>query len=69
MQFGTPLTHALRVLASEMRTDSLTKFEEKAAKLPVLLTFPMILFILPCIFIVVGGPAAVRVSEMFKPGH
>jgi len=67
MQFGTPLTHALRVLASEMRTDNLTKFEEKAAKLPVMLTFPMILFILPCIFIVVGGPAAVRVSGMFKP--
>ncbi len=69
MQFGTPLTHALRVLASEMRTDSLTRFEEKAAKLPVLLTFPMILFILPCIFIVVGGPAGVRVSQMFKPGN
>ncbi len=69
MQFGTPLTHALRVLASEMRTDALTRFEEKAAKLPVLLTFPMILFILPCIFIVVGGPAGVRVSQMFKPGN
>jgi tight adherence protein C len=65
MQFGTPLTHALRVLASEMRTDSLTKFEEKAAKLPVFLTFPMILFVLPCIFIVVGGPAGVRISRMF----
>jgi tight adherence protein C len=52
-----------------MRTDSLTRFEEKAAKLPVLLTFPMILFILPCIFIVVGGPAGVRVSQMFKPGN
>jgi tight adherence protein C len=65
MQFGTPLTHALRVLASEMRTDSLTRFEEKAAKLPVFLTFPMILFILPCIFIVVGGPAGVRISRMF----
>jgi tight adherence protein C len=61
MQFGTPLTHALRVLASEMRTDALTKYEEKAAKLPVLLTLPMILFILPTVFIVVGGPAALRI--------
>lgn len=65
MQFGTPLTHALRVLAAEMRTDMLTKYEEKAARLPVLLTMPMILFILPCVFIVVGGPAGVRISEMF----
>jgi tight adherence protein C len=65
MQFGTPLTHALRVLATEMRTDNLTKFEEKAAKLPVILTFPMILFILPCVFLVVGGPAAIRIVQMF----
>ncbi|HTZ71326.1 MAG TPA: type II secretion system F family protein [Acetobacteraceae bacterium] len=65
MQFGTPLTHALRVLASEMRTDALTRFEEKAARLPVLLTFPMILFVLPCVFIVVVGPAAIRVTRMF----
>jgi tight adherence protein C len=65
MQFGTPLTHALRTLASEMRTDNLTAYEEKAARLPVLLTFPMILFILPVVFIVVGGPAGIRVSRMF----
>jgi tight adherence protein C len=65
MQFGTPLTHALRVLASEMRTDNLTKYEEKAARLPVLLTMPMIIFILPCVFIVVGGPAGVRIARMF----
>lgn len=65
MQFGTPLTHALRVLASEMRTDMLTKYEEKAARLPVMLTLPMIIFILPCVFIVVGGPAGVRISRMF----
>ncbi len=66
MQFGTPLTHALRVLAAEMRTDNLTKYEEKAAKLPVLLTLPMILFILPTVFIVVGGPAGIRITRMFK---
>jgi len=66
MQFGTPLTHALRVLASEMRIDALTAYEEKAARLPVLLTMPMILFILPTIFIVVGGPAGVKISGAFK---
>lgn len=65
LQFGTPLTQALRVLAAEMRQDNLTKFEERAARLPVFLTFPMILFILPVVFIVVGGPAGVRIARMF----
>jgi tight adherence protein C len=66
MQFGTPLSQALRVLAAEMRQDNLTKFEEKAARLPVFLTFPMILFILPCVFIVVGGPAGVQIATALK---
>jgi tight adherence protein C len=61
MKYGTPLTQALRVLAAEMRQTMLTQFEAKAAKIPVLLTIPMILFILPCIFVVVAGPAAVQV--------
>ena len=63
MQFGTPLSQALRVLAAEMRTDNLTKFEEKAARLPVFLTLPMIVFILPCVFIVVGGPAGLSIAK------
>lgn len=67
LQFGTPLSHALRVLASEMRQDNLTKFEERAARLPVFLTMPMILFILPCVFIIVGGPAMLSFSDTF--GH
>ncbi len=67
MQFGTPLSQALRVLASEMRQDNLTKFEEKAARLPVFLTLPMICFILPCVFIVVGGPAGLQIVKTL--GH
>ncbi len=63
MQFGTPLSAALRVLSAELRQETLTKFEERAARLPVLLTMPMILFILPCVFIVVGGPAIIMVSK------
>jgi tight adherence protein C len=66
MQFGTPLSQALRVLAAEMRQDNLTKFEEKAARLPVFLTLPMILFILPCVFIIVGGPAGVQIATALK---
>ena len=63
MQYGTPLSDALRSLSNEMRTMALTRFEERAARLPVLLTLPMILFILPCIFIIVGGPAAITVMR------
>lgn len=61
IQYGTPISQALRVLAAEMRQQTLTRFEEKASRLPVMLTIPMILFILPCIFLVVGGPAVVQV--------
>ena len=63
VQYGTPLSQALRVLSAEMRNEMLTRFEEKAAKLPVLLTMPMIVFILPTIFIVVGGPAVIQIMH------
>lgn len=61
LRYGTPLGQALRVLASEMRDERMTRLEERAAKLPVLLTMPLILFILPCLFIVLAGPAAIKV--------
>jgi tight adherence protein C len=61
MQYGTPLTQALRALSAEQRQELLVKFESKAAKLPVLLTLPMIIFILPCVFLIVAGPAMVDV--------
>ena len=60
LQYGTPLSDALRGLAAEMRLEMLIRFEERAARLPVLLTMPMILFILPCVMIVVGGPAFIQ---------
>jgi tight adherence protein C len=65
LKYGTPVVQALRVLAAEMRQANLTRFEERAARIPVMLTIPMILFILPCIFVVVGGPAALRVAQTF----
>jgi tight adherence protein C len=64
LQYGTPLTQALRVLSNEMRDTMLVRFEEKAARLPVLLTLPMIGFFLPCVIIVVLGPAGVQVYHM-----
>jgi tight adherence protein C len=66
MQYGTPLAEALRVLAAEMRQEILTRFEEKAARLPVLLTMPMILFILPVLFMIVGGPAVLQAMRIFS---
>jgi len=66
MQYGTPLGEALRALGGEMRTETLIRFEEKAARLPVLLTLPMVGFILPTIFIVVAGPAALRLVAAFN---
>ena len=65
IQYGTPLTQALRILSIELRQEQLTRFEERAARLPVLLTVPMILFILPCVFLVVGGPAILKVMAAF----
>ncbi len=63
MRYGTPLGDALRVLSAEMRHEMLMKFETRAARLPVLMTIPMILFILPCIFLIVGGPAVIQVMN------
>ncbi|MCC7426692.1 MAG: type II secretion system F family protein [Alphaproteobacteria bacterium] len=63
LQYGTPLVQALRVLSNEMRQIRLTRFEERAARLPVLLTIPMILFILPCTFLIVGGPAGIQLMD------
>lgn len=67
LQYGTPLTEALRSLSAEMRAEALTKFEEKAARLPVMLTVPMIVLILPAFFLIVGGPAAIRIGQAL--GH
>jgi tight adherence protein C len=63
MQYGTPLTEALRVLSTELRHDALVAFEARAARLPVLLTLPMILFILPCVFVIAGGPAVLQIMN------
>jgi tight adherence protein C len=65
MRYGTPMGEALRVLSAEMRHDLLIRYETRASRLPVLLTIPMILFILPCIFLIVGGPAVIQVMKSY----
>ena len=67
IQYGTPVSEALRILSNELRQESLMQFEERAARLPVMLTLPMIIFILPCVFIIAGGPAMLQVTRAFAP--
>ena len=65
-RYGTPLAQALRVLAQEIRDQRMAEAEKKAAALPPKLTVPMILFFLPVLFIVIMGPAAIRVMTEIK---
>lgn len=69
IQYGTPLTDALRTLSAEMRQEALTAFEEQAARLPTMLTLPMIIFILPCVFLIAGGPAVIQVMRAMGGGN
>jgi len=62
-KYGTPLASALRVLAAEFRNERMMRAEEKAARLPAIMTVPLILFILPVLFIVILGPAACSISD------
>jgi tight adherence protein C len=65
-KFGTPLAQSLRILAAEFREARITRAEEKAARLPAMLTVPMILFILPTLFIVLLGPAILSIMDTFS---
>jgi len=61
-KYGTPLASALRVLSAEFRHDRMMRAEEKAARLPAIMTVPLILFILPTLFVVILGPAACSIK-------
>ncbi|MCH8862632.1 MAG: type II secretion system F family protein [Proteobacteria bacterium] len=64
-KYGTPLAQSLRVLSAEFRNERMMRAEEKAARLPAIMTIPLILFILPTLFIVLLGPAACQISDQF----
>ena len=64
-KYGTPLASALRVLSAEFRNERMMRAEEKAARLPAIMTVPLILFILPVLFVVILGPAACAISDNF----
>lgn len=66
-QLGVPVSDTLRVQADELRTRQRQYAEGQAMKLPVKILFPMVLCILPVLFIVVLGPAAMRILDQFSP--
>ena len=68
-KYGTPLASALRVLSAEFRNDRMMRAEEKAARLPAIMTIPLILFILPTLFVVILGPAACSINDSFIHGN
>ncbi|CDO37517.1 MULTISPECIES: type II secretion system F family protein [Novosphingobium] len=67
-RYGTPLASALRVLSAEFRNERMMRAEEKAARLPAIMTVPLILFILPTLFVVILGPAACSIADAFSGG-
>lgn len=62
-KYGTPIAQALRVLSAEFRQARMLRAEAKAARLPALMTVPMIVFILPTLFIVIISPAVVKLMD------
>ena len=64
--FGIPIGQVLRVQSAEIRMKRRQRAEEKAAQVPVKIMVPVVLFILPCLFVVVLGPAAISIIDTFK---
>ncbi len=64
-KYGTPLARAFKVLSQEQRTERMLRAEEKAGRLPATMTVPMMLFILPALFIVLIGPAVLDIMDNF----
>ena len=65
LSWATP--QALRVLSAEFRNERMMRAEEKAARLPAIMTIPLILFILPVLFVVILGPAACSIKDALMP--
>jgi tight adherence protein C len=69
LKFGTPLAESLRTIAAEMRATRQARYEQRAARLPVLLAIPMMIFILPCLLMIVSTPVVLRMMDVFKSGY
>lgn len=63
-KYGTPIAQALRVLSKDFRQQRMLRAEQKAARLPAMMTVPMIIFILPALFMIVMAPAIIGVMNV-----
>jgi tight adherence protein C len=63
---GIPIGRVLRIQSSEMRTKRRQRAEEKAQQVPVRIMIPLVLFVLPCLFIVILGPAGIQIADTFS---
>lgn len=63
---GIPIGRVLRIQSAEMRTKRRQRAEEKAQQVPVRMMIPLVLFILPCLFLVILGPAGIQIAETFS---
>ena len=63
---GIPIARVLRIQSREMRTKRRQRAEEKAQQVPVRIMIPLVLFILPCLFIVILGPAGIQIAQTFS---
>jgi tight adherence protein C len=66
--FGIAITQVLKVQADEIRLKRRQAVEEKAMRVPVKMIFPLVMFILPATFIVLAGPAVLRIMDVFADG-
>ena len=65
LQYGTPVSQALRSIAVDLRRERITKLEERAHKLGAKLTIPMVLFLLPAMFVIMGGSPVLHLVRSF----
>lgn len=68
-RFGTSVSQSLRVHADDLRTKRRQRAEELAAKTTIKILFPLVFFIFPALFVVIMGPAAIRLYHMFVEPH
>jgi tight adherence protein C len=65
VRYGSPFSNSLKALGADLRAARMLAAEERGARLPAMLTLPLILFIMPAVFVVVIGPAVISMSTLF----